>query len=314
MCRQLLFMLFLLFPAVLWADIVVSLKAEVVVPKRVFTLGDIATVKGGVRQKELENIQIGKSSRPGYFIDVSRESIQTRLYKYHPDIASNIQWRGDKVRVRSSGRKMDVSKLEQLARLTLEDWLSSRYFSHSKKLTHSIKEIMLPQGDVTIDASVCSVDKANKRMCVWADINIDGQHYQTYQLWFDVSAKQKVYVARNKIEGKTPISQSHFYKELRDIAVETNVPVAIDFQLNNRRAVKGIEAGSILAESLVEIIPLVSKGDVVDVYAYAGSVGIYTKALALRNGNLDETISVLNPKTEGRYEAVVVAPGRVEVQ
>jgi flagella basal body P-ring formation protein FlgA len=80
------------------------------------------------------------------------------------------------------------------------------------------------------------------------------------------------------------------------------------------QSVKLITSGSPLTSSMLEKIPFVSKGDVVNVYIEMDNVGISTKAIALRNGNIDERISVLNPTTNAKYMAVVIGKNKVIVK
>jgi len=307
-------LLFCICPLGYAANIVVSIKAETTVDRQLYTLGDIAIISHGKFANKLKQLPMGRGSRPGYFVDVPIENIKAKVYKDLPRLFSNIVWRGsEQVRVQSIGEKLNATMIENLAHEKLHQWLVERYVQFDLQLVQGLKDSVVPKGDITFAVKLPKLDKAHKRMSVWVDAYLDGEQYQTYRLWFKVAAQQMAYMAIRDIARNTSASENIVTLEMIDVTSIKGVPVTRAEQFDSARLVKPLKGGEFLTVGLLQDIPFVSKGERVKVYARAGNVGIETIAVALRDGNSEERISVVNPATQGRYTATVVAPGRVKV-
>jgi flagella basal body P-ring formation protein FlgA len=80
------------------------------------------------------------------------------------------------------------------------------------------------------------------------------------------------------------------------------------------RLVRDVPAGSPLARSDFEILPLVERRDRVVLRARSGSLVVAASAQALDSGALGETVRVRNLESRTIVDAVVVGPGVVEAR
>ncbi|MFT6102051.1 MAG: flagella basal body P-ring formation protein FlgA [Candidatus Endobugula sp.] len=292
----------------------IIVKPETIVSGSTYTLADLALVENGNAKSILDQIVIGVAAKPGYFVDVPLENIKVKLSKEMPNFSSSFQWGGANiVRVKSVGKNIDVSMVERSSAKVLKEWLSDRYVSHTQKLIQGVDKIVVPKGKVRLESSIPSATKARKRMTVWVDLYVSDVFYQTYRFWYQVSAKKLAYVAVNDIASRNPISMPLLASTYVDVTDFNGVAIS-EGQYLGYQSVKLITSGSPLTSSMLEKIPFVSKGDVVNVYIEMDNVGISTKAIALRNGNIDERISVLNPTTNAKYMAVVIGKNKVIVK
>ncbi|EGG95032.1 hypothetical protein IMCC1989_1992 [gamma proteobacterium IMCC1989] len=297
------------------ADITVTVKEEVSVLHSTYTLGDIAAINGTEKFSILNELPLGQSAKMGQFINVPIENIKTRVFKLVPGVANTIDWHGAKVvKINSKGRGVPLGDVKKITSTALNQWLSRYYKSYEYRLIKSARDIIVPLGEITFKTSIKTPKKALKRMVVWLDVYIDNIFYQSYRFWYQVSAKQETLVAKNRIETKTPLNIDLFTIDYIDVTTFSGNPVTEYKKLDSRRAVKVIEKGTALTYNMLEKIPFVTKGQLINVYVRQHNVGISTKAIALKSGNINEKIPMLNPATKGKYMGTIVGEKQVVVE
>ena len=297
------------------AEIMITVKSEASVLRSTYTLSDVAVIESTGKLEGLEDMRLGASAKIGQFVNVPLQNIKTRVYKFAPEIAKSIDWRGAKiVKVHSKGQKVNIDHAKKISATALSQWLSKHYQSYGYKLVKSARDITVPYGAVTFKTSIRASEKALKRMVVWFDVYVDNTFYQSYRFWYQTSARQEVFLAKSRIETKTPLDLSLFKMEYVDVTNFNGAPVNGYKSLEGHQTIKVIESGAALTYNMLEKIPFVTKGQLINVYVRLNNVGISTKAIALKNGNINEKIPMLNPATKGKYMATVVGEKQVVVQ
>lgn len=299
------------------AEIIVSLKSTAFVVGKHYSLSDLADIGGGRSANTLRRLVIGTSPDPGKGIDVPLEHVRTSLNKLLPEISPLIQWRGaDSVRLFSKGQNIDGGLAERLSSRALDEWLKGRYPNYRYTLIKSAEDIIVPYGDVAFKAHVRERLKARRRMVVWLDIYVDERLHQTYRFWYEVSAKQDILVSDREVSANTALSREHVKIATIDVAPLNAKPVGLEQinQLNTLQTKRDIEANTAITYRMLEKVPFVTKGKLTRVLIKQDNVGISTKAIALRNGNINERILMQNPETNGRYIATVVGKNQVMVK
>ena len=83
----------------------VELHDEASVNKSVYVLADVATVKGdAAAASQLAGVQLGRSPRPGYWANLTKNEIAARLEQVIPGINKRVAWAGSEtVRVGTVG-------------------------------------------------------------------------------------------------------------------------------------------------------------------------------------------------------------------
>jgi flagella basal body P-ring formation protein FlgA len=85
-------------------------------------------------------------------------------------------------------------------------------------------------------------------------------------------------------------------------------------QVIGQRAKRYLTAGSMIDPTLLESVPLVTRGQIVTVTAVSGAVQVVTTGKAMRDGLLGETVTVrASDREKLEFEAVVVGPGAVRI-
>lgn len=290
----------------------IALEPEVMVAGTRYRLADVARFDGG-KCAELGALELGKAPRPGYWAHITRHQVAARIERRWPGSRKQIRWTGSQVvRVTATGESypgMDVSRVAEWA---LREALQDRYSRVELEATRTVEDLIVPAGHVTLEAGAPNATAPAKRMSVWVDVSVDGEHYRSVPVWFAVSAWTRVVQVNRDLEHNHVLELADLAEATIDIAGLPGPPVMDPALAPGQRLVRPLSEGTVLLEKHIEPAPLVQQGAVVDVFAKAGRVVLRAKGVALSDGDLSQRIVVSNPKSGERFAAVVVGPGHVE--
>lgn len=294
----------------------VSLNPETELKAFHYRLGDIATVTADDAglQAELSNLVVGKAPRPGYVGYVTRHELSALIERAMPNLYRQLDWAGPgRVKLKSIGSMFPGSRIQQAAYDRIYEYLRERYEDFSVGLVdnETISPI-LPAGDVSITANLPDT-ALNKRMAVWVDVHVNKNLYQSVPVWFSVSVYQEVLAANRTLARHDIPRESDFVRVVKDIVSLQGEPVDSAEALQGMRLKQPLREGALLSSAMLEIQPLVVRGQEVKVYASAGKVSLSTKAIALHDGRMLQKISVQPPESGLSYAATVIGQGQVRV-
>lgn len=294
----------------------VTLHEEVELESIRYRLGEIADIVTDDARlfAKLSNLVVGQAPRSGYNGYITRNELAAFVEREVPAAYRRLEWRGaGKVQLRAVGSAYPGDRIQRAAYERLYEYLSEYYDDFSIGLVNNeTASPILPLGDVSITAYLPGAE-LNKRMTVWVDIHVEDMLYQSVPVWFSVSVYQEVLAAARKMERHDIPRASDFVREVSDITSLRGVPVDSMEALQGMRLKRPLSEGALLSSSMLEIVPLVVRGQQVKVFASAGKVSLSTTAIALHDGDMLQKINVQNPKRDLTYAATVIGQGRVKV-
>lgn len=298
-------------------DIPIELQEQVLVTTSVYTLADVARldeVEPGLRQ-QLDEIDLGRTPRPGYLANVTRHEIAARIERLLPGTYSRIHWTGALVtRVQAGGVAFSGAELAVAAQRALQGHLDRRFARNTVQLLGAPRDITLPAGAVSVTADLREAQLPRKRTPVWVDIAVDGQHYRSVPVWFSVSAWDKVAASQRDLSRNHVIRAEDVQLVSVDVAgLGGEAATAID-ELVGKRLTRPLTAGSVIEPTLVREVPPVMEGEVVSVAVASGRVSLQASGIALKDGEINQRIPVQNASSGERYYAVVIERGHVKVE
>ncbi|MFQ5489943.1 MAG: flagellar basal body P-ring formation chaperone FlgA [Phycisphaerae bacterium] len=152
------------------------------------------------------------------------------------------------------------------------------------------------------------------------DIQVDilrrGERVQTVELRPIVRLVRRIVIARRPINQKAQVRPEEV--ELSERTFERLERLGIT-DLNavvTQRAKRFIPAGSILQAGDLESVPLVNRGQLVDVVSRSGGITVVTVAKAMQAGGLGDVVELRGGQGRKgrRLVGVVVGPRRVEIR
>lgn len=295
------------------AAIGVTLTDDTTVTTRVYSLAQVATVRGerGIVGR-VAAVELGRAPRPGHWVKLTRHEIAARLERVIPGISRQLTWSGaESVRVAAVGVAYPGSLISEFATEVLRTALYRRYDRVDIELTSEPDDIIVPAGKLELAVSGLEDIIPTKRMVVWVDAQVDGEHYQSLPVWYGVTIQADVVTAARDLKRHEVVASSDLRTANVDITTVRGTPVVDPNELVGLRVLIPIAAGDVLLDGIAEPPPAIQEGQMIDVVASSGRVILRGKAIALADGDLHERIAVRNPKSGESYFATVTGPGHV---
>ena len=140
-----------------------------------------------------------------------------------------------------------------------------------------------------------------------AETIVEGQLPLRAQLW------QDVWFASGQLDRGQPLDRSSLTSQKADVLRErvplipaTTDPATLDVS-------QSVAAGRALTRRDVVVRPLIRKGQVVEVFAQTGQLGVRMKALALENGAAGDLIKLRNIESNKEFNGQVTHESKVQV-
>lgn len=294
----------------------IQLREQVQVIGRYYTLGELAQVQGNDLKlvQRAERIRIGRTPRVGSNGQLTRETIVNRVERAIPMLTNNVLWKGAQLSlVQSAAVKYERQKYIGSAQRFLSGWLAQHVDDYAIRATGIHKDIELPPGAVRLIPSIGPKQKISKRMCVWLDVQVNDKHYRTLQVWFEVSAMSTVIEAIRELPAGAAVHPGSVRHAVADIAKVSGSPLQGLEELTGQRLTRKLSRGEVITSELLEPLPLVNKGQKVQVQASVGNVSLTVQGRALEDGYRGDRIRLERLDGHDRYAAVVIDNGLVSV-
>jgi flagella basal body P-ring formation protein FlgA len=150
---------------------------------------------------------------------------------------------------------------------------------------------------------------------VEVDVRQEGRAIQTVKLQPIVTLSRRVVVARRAINQKAPIRQEDVQLVEMTFSRLDCLGVTELARVVGQRATKFMPAGTLVELRNLESVPLVKRGQLVDVVSRAGGITVVTTAKALGSGVLGDTVELRSgDRGSRRLAAIVTGPQRVELR
>jgi len=293
--------------------IVLKLHSQASVLATSYTLGEVASVMADSDLKsELEKMPLGIAPRLGYAEVMSRAQILKFIESHRPELRGRIGWQGSKsVTVRSRGVQFDKQNIIAAAHDFLYARLAPEFERVELTPVGKIEDLYHAAGALAVVPRINDAERLNRRMCVWLDVAIDGEHYRSMPVWFAVRAYKTVWIAKNDLPVRHLLTVSDFAAEQRDIAGISGAVFVGSSDLHSAWLKRPIMAGAVFLRENVEEIPPVRRAQNVRVKVISGKVELETRGIALQDGKIGQRVQIARHDNAKTYFAQVQGEGMV---
>lgn len=303
MINKLLKVIFLtgLFVAMFYSNslavIIIELKENVSLSGEEIFLKDIANLNNA----SVDNVYIGKMPLPGRKRYITQDYVKLRVLQAKIKEGNFKLTGANEVEITASSQLLDIEELIKIARNHLLDKIkiNQRLIIEPLGVPESI---ILPVGKV--DFEIDSINNPNLERQVYLPVNvkINGIKYRTVKIGFKIHRFASVVLAAKPLPRYyvlTPLDVEIQEREVTDIS-----PVALD-DVIGKRLKNSVRGGEILTYDLIEIPPLINRGDVVTIKRESEFLIIKTKGVAKKDGRLGEKIQVENIDSKKMISGIV---------
>lgn len=145
-------------------------------------------------------------------------------------------------------------------------------------------------------------------------VTVDGQRKAAFTVPVNIEVWSDVLITTKPLGRFEPIDRDDIQVKKMDLArVPSNVLINID-DILGKRANRNIAANCILRNDLVEMPPLIKRGDLIEVVAESSMLKISVKGMAKENGRQGDRIKVVNLRSKKTLYALVIDDQTVRVE
>jgi len=275
----------------------IELKENVCLSGEEIFLKDIANMSTTF----LNEVYIGKMPLPGRKRCITQDYVKLRILQAKIKEEDFKLTGSNKVTITAFSQKLDMEEVTKRAKSYLLDMISGNQRVEIEPLG-TPKDIILPQGKIEYEMSLINNPNLRNNVYISVDIKLDSKKYQTIRLGFKIRRFANVVVTTK------PLTRYHILTPLDIKIVEREVsylnPVPLDEVMGKRLKI-ALEDGRILTYDLIEIPPLIKRGDVVTIKREDEFLIIGAKGIAREDGRLGDKIRVENTTSKKIITGIV---------
>ncbi len=314
-----LFIIFILVAVISEASamlvVTVTVQEKTEVGQEHVRLGDVAHISGGDHKfvRRLGDLIVGKAPLPGKTRSLNERSIKLRLKQSGIDTGQiRLVVPGKAVISRSS---ITISK-EKIAGIVAEYIRKKSLSSGDGTTVKNIivqKDLVVPKGKITYRIMNKKQYTSSGRTAVYVDFTVDGYFHKKIRALVDIERLADVVVTSRPLGRHKIITKEDIYVKRTDISkLQVNI-INDPEKVIGRRTKRSIDPATVLRTDLVELPPIVKRGDVVTIIAEAGGMRITALGKIKKKGHKGERLKVINLNSKKEIYARVVDSSTVRV-
>jgi flagella basal body P-ring formation protein FlgA len=279
-------------------------------------LGHVSEIKGDdpVFNSRLKAIVIGSSPLPGKSREIQKRHIQLRLKQSRIDISKiDLQFPPRSLVSRES---IEITKeeIESIVRNFISG-IKDRSIERARVKSIRVDDgVVLPGGNVTYKV----VPPKNKRpagnLPVSIHFHVDGDFYKRVWATVRMELLTEAMVTRKPLRRYQTITEDDILRKTMDLAKLPSTYLSAFEDVLGKRTRRKINAGVVLRSDLVELPPLVERGDVVSILAESEGLRVSAMGIAKESGCRGGRIRVVNMDSKKGVYARVVDSNTVKVE
>ena len=279
-------------------------------------VGEIAQVSGDDRQlvEALNEVVIGKAPLPSRMRVIETQFIKLRLRQNGFNLATLDLCGSPKTKVKRSYLEIGKKEIEEI----LSDFLyNTALKGNSSARIKSLgvpDRIILPKGDITYRVSPPKNTHYVGLVPLSIEFSVDGEVQKKVRSNATIEMMVDVVVAKKPLQKHKPITEDDVVLYKMDLAdLPGNVFMDLEAVLGKRTR-RAIGSNTVLRTDLIELPPIIQRGDIVVVVAESNGLRITALGKAKRKGRLGDRIPVENFDSKKILHAEIVDSRTVKIE
>ena len=308
----------ILLPALgLAQGLTVVVSPEATVSGSYITLGDVAVITGAEpdRIEALRQTQIGDAPAAGRSLVLSKDLFNARLFNKGIDL-SGINWEiPGTIKITAASQLLSGDVITEEAKRYLLGQFSDK---NSQDLTVSTlsnqPDLHLAPGHITLKAGAQRGTRPGAFNAVDVNVLVNGELKTTAVVRFKIDLLEDVVVTAKVLAPGAVLTADNLKMEKRNVAKSSGIDYVTDLNKVLGLAVKrGLAAGVILDNNLVNKPVIVKRGQEVIITAKAQGLEIAVPGLAMQEGYEGQVIRIQNKTSKKFLSAKVIDADTVRV-
>lgn len=317
-------LVFILAVAALWAwpesagathSAIIRVHDRVEIDGDEILLGQIAAIESSdpLWIQQLKGIVIGRAPLPGKARQYDQRYLEMRLKQQHVDLSAVVLEAPQIVEVARSGVKIEETELKQI----VSDYILQNIPRDNKtvriKAIRVPQRIILPKGRVAYKVAAPRNPELMGKCSIAVEFSVNGHSQKKVWATADIEILGPVVVTRKPLGRHKPITEDDIELQTMDLANLPDSVITDPGAVLGKRTRRAIGAQTALRADLVELPPLVKRGDLVVIVAESNGLKITTLGQVKKRGRLGERIPVINMDSKKILYARVIDSNTVKV-
>ena len=297
------------------AVVTIEVQQKTVIGKEHVRLGDIARISGGDQKfvQQIGALIISKAPLPGKTRTLNERSIKLRLKQAGIDIGQVKLIVPEKAIIARSSMTISKEKIAGIVSEYIKKKAAAMGDGTTLKSVIVQKDIVLPKGKVAYRIINNKQAGYSGRRAIYIDFTVDGYFYKKIRAMVDIETLANVVVTIRPLGRHKIIRQADIAVKRIDISkLQVNI-INDPEKVIGRRTKRSIDPATVLRTDLVELPPIVKRGDVVTIIAEAGGMRITALGKVKKKGHKGERLKVINLNSKKEIYARVVDANTVKV-
>jgi flagella basal body P-ring formation protein FlgA len=293
----------------------VRVRDKVEIDNNEVLLGQIALIEGGDIQliQQLKGIVLGRAPLPGKSHNYDQHHLKMRLKQHHINLSAIHLEVPRRVEILRSYVEIDRQEIRKI----VSDFIIQN--SPQEDKTVRIKEIRVPQsvflskGRITYKVSAPRSWELKGKCSIAIEFSVNGHSQKRVWATAIVEVMGPVVVTRRPLGRYKPITEDDVALQTMDLAdLPSNVVTDLEAVLGQRTK-RALGAQIPLRADVIELPPLVKRGDLVVIIAESKGLKITARGQVKKKGRRGERIPVVNVDSKKVLYARVIDANTVKV-
>ena len=297
------------------AFVKINLFERMEIEKDSILLGDIGHILGEDHQEveAVKNVVLGNSPLVGKKKQINRDMIISRIKLSGIDLATIQLISPDKVEIIRSSEKIPHEKIKKIVLTYLEKALPWDRDNVKIKDIRITNNIILPKGKITYKVDSPPNNDYVGLTPITVYFYVNGKLEESLLVTLDIEVMSDIVVTRKPLGRYKLITEEDIYLEKMDLTkVPSNVITRCEDVLGKRTR-RTIDSNVALRSDLVELPPLIKRGDIVKIIVESEGLKVTTLGQAKEKGRRGEMIKVINVDSTKVIYARVLDSNNVKV-
>lgn len=278
-------------------------------------LGQIADIECGDARlaQRLKAIVIGKAPSPGRMRQYDKPYLEMRLKQQQVDLAAIILEVPQPVEVVRSHVTVEEEEIKQIVSEFILGNISQDHKTARIKEIRVPESVILPKGRIAYKVAAARGSELAGKCSIAIDFSVDGQSQKTVWTAATIEILGPVVVTSKPLGRFQPITEDDIDLQTMDLSDLSGDIISDPVAVLGKRTRRAIGAQTPLRADLVELPPLVKRGDLVTIIAESNGLKITTLGQVKKKGRLGERIPVINVDSKKMVYARVIDSKTVKV-
>jgi flagella basal body P-ring formation protein FlgA len=263
--------------------------------------------------EKLKRLVVGRAPLPGKTRQIEAAYVALRLKQNRIPVDHVVL---NETTPTTVVRNSTTVSRDQVKRVIRDALLREDLFQGRKGVVRDIRvanDLVVPPGDLSYRVIFTEKPVRSNKIPVSVAVFVNGKHHRKIWATLQADILQDVVVLKHTMRRYQRITAEDIQLVEMSLADIPKNAITSDQEILDKRITKSLLSGTVLRTDIVELPPLIKRGDIVTIKAVSGALLVTTLGKAKGNGHQGERIKIVNVDTQKELYGYVVDAKTVKV-